>query len=162
MATLYVTPSKSNVGLQGQSAVVVASVLPGGTAILIPAATLAPGDGVAYSFRLARRGAQRTIAINHNLLIAGSSAWGGTLQIGAPQDYVIVWGFINVISNVSQSHTAMAQQSNGIANGTTPMLLTTVNLTTTALTIDFQAAFASAATDTYGLDGFTVQIQKAA
>lgn len=144
------------VGLTGQTTVTTpASLL--AAALSIPSGFLAAGDRLRCEFFIVRRGTQHTQSITIDAKVGGTSVIGN-IGTSSSADVVHIVMDIVILSTTSQA-VQFNDFFGGALSGGTALLA--INTGTTALTIDVLAAFGAAATDTLGLENYSVTLTRA-
>lgn len=144
-------------GLTGQTTVTTPASL-FSSAPAIPAGFLVAGDLLACTFYIVRRGSQHTQSITIDAKVGGTSIIGN-IGTSSSTDIIKIPFDIVIVSTTSQA-VHFNDFFGGALNGGSGF--TSVNTATTALAIDVLAAFGAAATDTLGLEHYSISLTRAA
>jgi hypothetical protein len=145
------------IGLTGLSPVTTPVTL-FSSVLSIPAGFLVAGDRVRCEFFIVRRGTQHAQSITIDAKVNGTSVIGN-FGTSSSADVVKILMDVVILSTTSQA----VQFNDFFGSGSTGgAALLAINTGTTALTIDALAAFGSTATDTLGLEHYTVALLRAA
>lgn len=151
-------PLLVGVGQVGQTSTSAVSLMPGGAAYSIPGGTLAVGDQVIMRFIGARRGGQNTQSVNYEVFWNAVSMFGGTLSSTSFSPTWSVDWHVAIVGSSSQSAVAWIYAGGG-SNPSESFFSASI---ASAITIDFKGQWSATATDTFGLEGISIHLHRAA